>query len=75
MGEVVMVDEDQVKEDLKNDPQARPNANRPQPLHPESSEADYLTLQQEHAKAAIGRAMGELKQALESSDACSNLRG
>ena len=52
------------KEDLKNDPQARPNADRPQPLHPESSEADFLTLQQEHAKAAIGRVVGELKQAL-----------
>ena len=51
-------------EDLKNDPQARPNKDRPQPLHPESSEADFLTLQQEHAKAAIGRAVGELKEAL-----------
>jgi hypothetical protein len=51
-------------DDLKNDPQARPNKDRPQPLHPESSEADFLTLQQEHAKAAIGRVMGELKGAL-----------
>jgi len=51
-------------EDLKNDPQARPNKDRPQPLHPESSEADFLTLQQEHAKAAIGRVVGELKEAL-----------
>ena len=55
---------DAVTEDLKNDPQARPNADRPQPLHPESSEADFLTLQQEHAKAAIGRAVTELKEAL-----------
>jgi hypothetical protein len=53
-----------LQEDLKNDPQARPNADRPQPLHPESSEADYLTLQQEHAKAAIGRVVGEMKTAL-----------
>ena len=53
-------------EDLKNDPQARPNADRPQALHPESSEADFLTLQQEHAKAAIGRVVGELKGALAS---------
>ena len=59
-----MVDQDQVKEDLKNDPQARPNADRPQPLHPESSEADFLLLQQEHAKAAIGRVVSELKGAL-----------
>lgn len=51
-------------EDLKNDPQVRPNKDRPQPLHPESSEADFLTLQQEHAKAAIARAMNELKGAL-----------
>ena len=56
--------ETEVREDLKNDPQARPNPDRPQALHPESSEADYLTLQQEHAKAAIGRVVGELKQAL-----------
>jgi hypothetical protein len=53
-----------LQDDLKNDPQARPTAERPQPLHPESSEADYLTLQQEHAKAAIGRVMGEIKTAL-----------
>lgn len=53
-----------LQEDLKNDPQARPNADRPQPLHPESSEADFLTLQQEHAKAAIGRVVGEIKTAL-----------
>ena len=51
-------------EDLKNDPQAKPNKDRPRPLHPESSEADYLLLQQEHAKAAIGRVMGEIKQKL-----------
>jgi hypothetical protein len=51
-------------EDLKNDPQAKPNRDRPQPLHPESSEADFLTLQQEHAKAAIGRVMSDLKGAL-----------
>jgi hypothetical protein len=56
--------ETDLKEDLKNDPQARPNAERPHALHPESNEADYLTLQQEHAKAAIGRVVGELKQAL-----------
>ena len=59
-----MVDEERVKEDLKNDPQARPNADRPQPLHPESSEADFLLLQQEHAKAAIGRVVNELNGAL-----------
>jgi len=53
-----------LKDDLKNDPQNRPNADRPQPLHPESSEADFLTLQQEHAKAAIGRVVGEIKTAL-----------
>lgn len=53
-----------MEDDLKNDPQARPNENRPQPLHPESSEADYLTLQQEHAKAAIARVMNEMKAAL-----------
>jgi hypothetical protein len=53
-----------LQEDLKNDPQARPNADRPQQLHPESSEADFLTLQQEHAKAAIGRVVGEMKTAL-----------
>ena len=56
--------DDDLKNDLKNDPQARPNEDRPQPLHPENSEADYLTLQQEHAKAAIGRVVGELKTAL-----------
>jgi len=33
-------------------------------LHPESSEADFLTLQQEHAKAAIGRAVSDLKNAV-----------
>ena len=59
-----MATETDLKEDLKNDPQARPNAERPQALHPESSEADYLTLQQEHAKAAIGRVVNELKGAL-----------
>lgn len=53
-----------LENDLKNDPQARPTAARPQPLHPESSEADFLTLQQEHAKAAIGRVVSELKGAL-----------
>jgi len=57
-------DERKLKDDLKNDPQARPNADRPQPLHPESSEADFLTLQQEHAKAAIGRVVSEIKGAL-----------
>jgi hypothetical protein len=55
---------DPTTEDLKNDPQARPNKDRPQPLHPESSEADFLTLQQEHARAAIGRVVSELKGAL-----------
>lgn len=53
-----------LENDLKNDPQARPTADRPQPLHPDSSEADFLTLQQEHAKAAIGRVVSELKGAL-----------
>jgi hypothetical protein len=53
-----------LQEDLKNDPQNRATADRPQPLHPESSEADYLTLQQEHARAAIGRVVGEMKAAL-----------
>jgi len=53
-----------LQDDLKNDPQNRPNADRPQPLHPESSEADFLTLQQEHAKAAIGRVVGQMKSAL-----------
>ena len=53
-----------MEDDLKNDPQARPNEDRPQPLHPESSEADFLTLQQEHAKAAIARVMSEMKTAL-----------
>jgi len=57
-------DSKKLDEDLKNDPQARPNADRPRPLHPESSEADFLTLQQEHAKAAIGRVMNEIKGAL-----------
>jgi len=57
-------DERKLKDDLKNDPQARPNADRPQPLHPESSEADFLSLQQEHAKAAIGRVVSEIKGAL-----------
>ena len=51
-------------EDLKNDPQARPNKDRPEPLHPEASEADFLTLQQEHAMAAIGRVVSDLKGAL-----------
>jgi len=50
-------------EDLANDPKAAPTADRPQ-LHPESSEADYLTLQQEHAKEAIGRVFGQLKDDL-----------
>ena len=59
-----MSDQRTTDEDLKNDPQAKPNKDRPQPLHPESSEADFLTLQQEHAKAAIARAMNELKGAL-----------
>ena len=59
-----MATETDLKEDLKNDPQARPNEDRPRQLHPESSDADYLTLQQEHAKAAIGRVVGELKTAL-----------
>lgn len=53
-----------MESDLRNDPQNAPNDNRRQPLHPESSEADFLTLQQEHAKAAIGRAFSELKGAL-----------
>jgi hypothetical protein len=53
-----------LENDLRNDPQNAPNDNRRQPLHPESSEADFLTLQQEHAKAAIGRAFSELKGAL-----------
>jgi hypothetical protein len=57
-------DEKAREEDLRNDPQNAPNEDRPQPLHPESSEADFLTLQQEHAKAAIGRAVSELKNAL-----------
>jgi hypothetical protein len=60
-------DDDRAKrldEDLRNDPQARPNEDRPQPLHPESSEADFLTLQQEHAKKAIARAAAEIKDAL-----------
>jgi hypothetical protein len=61
-----MADAERVTEELKNDPQARPNADRPQALHPESSEADFLTMQQEYAKAAIGRAVGELKEALAS---------
>ena len=56
--------EQAVREDLKNDPRNAPTEDRPQPLHPESSEADFLTLQQEHAKAAIGRAVSELKTAL-----------
>ena len=55
---------DQTTEDLKNDPQARPNKDRPEPLHPESSEADFLTLQQEHAKAAVARAVKELTGAV-----------
>jgi hypothetical protein len=57
-------DEKALEEDLRTDPQNAPNEDRPKPLHPESSEADFLTLQQEHAKAAIGRAMSELKSAL-----------
>src|SRR5215213_4928180 len=57
-------DEKALENDLRNDPQNAPNEDRPQPLHPESSEADFLTLQQEHAKAAIGRAVSELKSAL-----------
>ena len=53
-----------LEEDLRSDPQNAPNEDRPRQLHPEFSEADFLTLQQEHAKAAIGRAMSELKNAL-----------
>jgi len=53
-----------LENDLRNDPQNAPNEDRPQALHPETSEADFLTLQQEHAKAAIGRAVSELKDAL-----------
>jgi hypothetical protein len=53
-----------LENDLRNDPQNAPNEDRPQALHPESNEADFLTLQQEHAKAAIGRAVSELKSAL-----------
>jgi hypothetical protein len=58
------VDEKKLQDDLRNDPQNAPNEDRPQPLHPDSSEGDFLTLQQEHAKAAIGRAVSELKNAL-----------
>ncbi len=47
--------------DLANDPKAAPTADRPQRLHPESSEADFLQLQQEYAKEAIGRVLGQLK--------------
>jgi len=57
-------DEKSQQDELRDDPQNAPNEDRPQPLHPESSEADFLTLQQEHAKAAIGRAVSELKNAL-----------
>src|SRR5438552_12410890 len=57
-------DDKALQNDLRNDPQNAPNEKRKQPLHPESSEADFLTLQQEHAKAAIGRALSELKSAL-----------
>jgi hypothetical protein len=57
-------DEKRLRDELRNDPQNAPNEDRPQPLHPEASEADFLTLQQEHAKAAIGRAVSELKDAL-----------
>jgi hypothetical protein len=57
-------DEKTRQDELRNDPQNAPNEDRPQPLHPEASEADFLTLQQEHAKAAIGRAVSELKNAL-----------
>jgi len=53
-----------LENDLRNDPQNAPNDDRPEALHPEASEADFLTLQQEHAKAAIGRAVSELKDAL-----------
>lgn len=57
-------DEKKRQDDLRDDPQNAPNEDRPEPLHPEASEADFLTLQQEHAKAAIGRAVSELKNAL-----------
>ena len=57
-------DEKRLRDELRNDPQAAPNEDRPQPLHPESSEADFLTLQQEHAKKAIARAAAEIKDAL-----------
>jgi hypothetical protein len=57
-------DEKSLQDELRNDPQNAPNEDRLQPLHPESNEADFLTLQQEHAKAAIGRAVSELKNAL-----------
>ena len=57
-------DEKRLREQLRNDPQAAPNEDRPQPLHPDSSEADYLTLQQEYAKKAIARTMSEIKDAL-----------
>jgi hypothetical protein len=57
-------DEKRLQDELRNDPQNAPNEDRPEPLHPEANEADFLTLQQEHAKAAIGRAVSELKNAL-----------
>jgi hypothetical protein len=63
-GKTSAADEKALENDLRNDPQNAPNEDRPQALHPETSEADFLTLQQEHAKAAIGRAVSELKDAL-----------
>ena len=57
-------DEKRLRDELRNDPQAAPTEDRPEPLHPESSEADFLTLQQEHAKKAIARAAAEIKDAL-----------
>jgi hypothetical protein len=59
-----MADVDRVTEELNNDPQARPTADRPRALHPEASDADFLAMQQEYAKAAVARAVGELKDAL-----------
>src|SRR5437016_9533541 len=57
-------DDKALQNDLRNDPQNAPNEKRKRPLPPESSEADFLTLQQEHAKAAIGRVVSEIKGAL-----------
>ena len=56
-----MADAKALENDLRNDPRNAPTEDRPQRLHPESSEADFLTLQQEHAKAAIGRALTGMK--------------